>query len=151
MDRLNQEQNDSEKYTIAVEAAPKAEDNARVNAILDAYNARQMDASDYKPLTILLRDSENEIVGGLIGSMYWDWLYVETLAIEETARQSGNGGRLLAQAEQEAVAYGCRFACLDTFSFQALPFYQKQGYEIFGTLDNCPGEQKRYYLRKALT
>ncbi len=139
-----------EVYTIAVETAPKAEDNARVNAILDAYNVKQMGASDYKPLTILLRDGESKIVGGLIGSMYWDWLYVETLAIEDTARLTGNGSRLLEMAEQEAIAYGCKFACLDTFSFQALPFYQRQGYEIFGTLDNNPGEHNRYYLRKAL-
>lgn len=36
------------------------------------------------------------------------------------------------------------------FSFQALPFYQKQGYEIFGTLDRFPDAHQRYFLRKTL-
>ena len=67
-----------------------------------------------------------------------------------SARGQGVGSQLLAMAEQEAVARGCHSAYLDTFSFQALPFYQKQGYEVFGTLDNYPGEHKRYFLRKQL-
>lgn len=37
---------------------------------------------------------------------------------------------------------------LDTFDFQAKNFYIKQGYEIFGILDNCPEGHKRYYMKK---
>ena len=39
---------------------------------------------------------------------------------------------------------------LDTFEFQALGFYQKQGYEIFGTLEGYCKKYERYYLRKKL-
>jgi hypothetical protein len=39
---------------------------------------------------------------------------------------------------------------LDTFDFQARGFYERNGYELFGTLDDCPPGHKRYYLKKAL-
>ncbi len=51
-------------------------------------------------------------------------------------------------AEQEAVKRGCRYAHLETIDFQALPFYQKLGYEIFATLQNYPPGHVRYSLTK---
>lgn len=45
---------------------------------------------------------------------------------------------------------GAKYAEVDTFSFQALPFYQKQGFEIFGMLENYPISDKKYHLRKDL-
>jgi len=40
------------------------------------------------------------------------------------------------------------YIILDTFDFQAKDFYTKQGYEVFGILDNCPEGHKRYYMKK---
>ena len=57
---------------------------------------------------------------------------------------------MLEQAEVEAVNRGCKFAYLDTFSFQALPFYEKQGYAVFGVLEDYPEGKKRYFLQKRL-
>ena len=37
---------------------------------------------------------------------------------------------------------------LDTFEYQALPFYRKLGYELYGTLDGYPPGCRQYYLRK---
>jgi len=40
---------------------------------------------------------------------------------------------------------------LDTYDFQALAFYQKNGYEVFGILENCPAPGHiRYSLKKSL-
>jgi GNAT superfamily N-acetyltransferase len=89
-------------------------------------------------------------VGGLRGDTHWGWLFVGKMAIRAEGRNQGYGTRLLALAEQEARARGCHHAYVDTLSFQALPFYQKQGYTVFGTLDCCPGEHKQYYLQKEL-
>jgi len=38
---------------------------------------------------------------------------------------------------------------LDTYSFQALEFYERLGYAVFGTLDNYPPGQKRIFLHNA--
>ena len=53
-------------------------------------------------------------------------------------------------AEAEAIRRGCKNAHLDTLSFQALDFYKKYGYTVFGQLDGLPPGHSRYYLRKTL-
>ena len=39
---------------------------------------------------------------------------------------------------------------LDTFDFQAKEFYKKQGYVVFGKLDDCPENHCRYFMKKLL-
>ena len=47
-------------------------------------------------------------------------------------------------------ARGCRYAHLDTFSYQARPFYDRLGYRLFGELENYPPGHSRFFLRKQL-
>lgn len=136
--------------TITVEAQPKTEDRRKIFDELQRSNASQIHDSGLKSLTVLLRDAEDNVVGGLLGETYWGWLNVEQMWIEESLRQQGYGAKLLSAAESEAVARGCSAAYLDTFSFQALGFYQKFGYEVFGTLENFPPGHKRFFMRKSL-
>src|SRR5579859_5103176 len=131
-------------YTITLEDNPTPDEVNAVESALFDFNRRSV-GSDWRRLTLLLRDAEGHVVGGLRGETYWGWLYVDTLAMRDEARSQGFGSRLLAMAEQEALVRGCHHAYLDTMSFQALPFYQKQGYTVFGTLDNFPDEHKRYF------
>jgi GNAT superfamily N-acetyltransferase len=63
-------------------------------------------------------------------------------------RGKGFGGRLLFEAEQEAMRRGCRGVYTDTFSFQVLPFYQQNGYEVFGEIENYPPGHTCYFLKK---
>jgi hypothetical protein len=42
-------------------------------------------------------------------------------------------------------------AWLETYSFQARPFYERHGYTVFGVLDNHPIGHQRYFMQKALT
>ncbi len=65
-------------------------------------------------------------------------------------RGQSYGQRLLALAEEEARKRGAEYAYLDTLSFQAPEFYKKQGYEIFGTLEDFPKGHQRYFMTKAL-
>lgn len=37
---------------------------------------------------------------------------------------------------------------LDTFEFQARPFYEKQGFTLFGALEGGNGATPRYFLKK---
>ncbi len=57
---------------------------------------------------------------------------------------------LLQKVEQEAKEMGATLAHTYAFDFQALYFYLKHGYEIFGVLEDCPKDHKRYYLKKRL-
>jgi hypothetical protein len=59
--------------------------------------------------------------------------------------------KLVRAMEAEAVGRGCHSAFLDTFSYQARPFYEKLGYEVFGALDDYPRGLQRFYMRKRLS
>jgi hypothetical protein len=43
---------------------------------------------------------------------------------------------MLAQAEQQARALGATGCWLETFGWQAAPFYEKQGYASCGRIDD---------------
>lgn len=129
---------------------PHLEDIEFILQQLLAFNRKRAGEGNFKQLAIFLRDADNCLAGGLIGSTYWQWLYVDILWIDETWRGQGYGHALLEAAEQEAVRRGCKYAFLDTFSFQAPDFYQQQGYIIFGELPNFPPGYSRLFLKKEI-
>ncbi|WP_323913282.1 GNAT family N-acetyltransferase [Aeromonas veronii] len=96
------------------------------------------------------QDEQQRRAGGCSGHTYGNWLYIEYLWVASSLRGRGVGGRLLAAMEQAARERGCRFSQLDTFSFQAKPFYQARGYSVVMTLEKCPVFHQRYYLTKTL-
>ena len=140
----------STSHSITFDEKPSAGDLEAIHNGLVAFNRSRAGDQSHKRLTLLLRDSANTVVGGLVGSSYWGWLYVDILWVKEELRQQGYGHKLLVAAEDEAVRRGCHSAYLDTFSFQALPFYQKRGYTVFGELPDFPVGCQRYFLYKRL-
>ena len=112
------------------------------------FNTNRVGEGNYERLAIFLKDSSQNIMGGLAGETYWQWLYIDVLWIHESFRGKKYGDALLSAAEQAAVARGCHYAYLDTFSFQALAFYQKRGYVIFGELPDFPQGYTRFFLKK---
>ena len=60
------------------------------------------------------------------------------------------GSELLKAAEDEAVKRGCKYAFVDTFSFQAPEFYTKHGYKDVFALEEYPVSGKRHYYIKEL-
>ena len=55
---------------------------------------------------------------------------------------------MLQLAEYEAWQRGCRHAHLDTMDWQALPFYEKEGYRVFGVLDDLPKGHQQIFMYK---
>ena len=53
-------------------------------------------------------------------------------------------------AEAYARSRGAVGATVETHSFQARPFYERLGYEVFGTLDGYAPGHIKFFLRKAL-
>lgn len=138
------------EYGVTLTASPDPADVQAVREGLDAYDAEQGAPVDWVPLAVFIRDPQGKVVGGLTGGTYWGWLYVARLWIEGCLRGQGYGSRILAEAEQEALRRGCRDAYLDTQDFNALPFYEKHGYVVYGVLNDMPVGHKRYSLEKKL-
>jgi GNAT superfamily N-acetyltransferase len=117
---------------------------------LTAFNQQQAGDDHGENLCYVLKDTDGEIVGGVIGATYWDWLYINLMWISEDLRGRGYGKELLLLAEEKARQRGAKHAYLDTFSFQAPGFYKKLGYEVFGVLQDFPHGHQRYFLKKNL-
>jgi len=117
---------------------------------LDLYNVAVTGLSDYSPVNLFLYDGGQEVVGGLLGSIWGGVLYVRILWVAAALRGQGHGGRLLEAAERRAGERGCRHVFLDTFSFQAPGFYAKQGYTTWAKADGWPLGHSHHFLRKDL-
>ena len=60
------------------------------------------------------------------------------------------GSQLLEAAESEARLAGAHNAYLETYSFQARPFYEARGYTVAGQIADLPPGGTYYLMRKAL-
>ncbi|RAR43649.1 N-acetyltransferase [Paenibacillus sp. MDMC362] len=101
----------------------------------------------YQEVNLLLRNADDQIMGGIVGEICWNWLEIHYLFVDEPFRKSGYGTKLLREAEKLAIDKQCEFVKLDTLSFQALDFYIKQGYEVYGQIENA-GRHTHYYMKK---
>jgi GNAT superfamily N-acetyltransferase len=140
----------SEAIQITLETESNREDARAIGRGLDDFNHSMAGDEHYLPLHLIVRDTTGTVVGGLLADTYWGWMAVNILGLRDDLRGQGLGARLLRMAEEEAVRRGCKNAHLDTFNFQALDFYRKYGYTVFGQLDGLPPGHTRYYLRKTL-
>jgi len=138
-------------YFLTVEEAPETKDIEALEKGLNQFNFAITNNDNEQKLAILLRDNNKQVVGGLFGWTYYNWLEVKYLWIKDELRGKGYGSKLVLAAEKEAMLRGCDSAFLDTFSFQAPNFYHKLGYSIFGVLENFPSQHQRYFLKKSLT
>ena len=118
------------------------------------YNLSQVPAKQkllFDTLDKKISDDNGKIIAGCVARMYcWNVAYIDTLWVDEKYRGIGLGAKLLSDIEESAKDKGCYLIHLDTFDFQAKEFYEKQGYTVFGVLENCPKGHCRYYLKKCL-
>ena len=134
---------------ITITNNPVETDNDVISAGLESYN-RQYSSGSFEALSIYSRTDDDVIVGGLIGATYGRWLHISELWVSDEHRGESIGSRILVAAEAEAIQRRCIGATLDTYSFQALDFYLKRGYVIFGFLSGYADKYERHYLQKGL-
>lgn len=104
----------------------------------------------FLPIAVVARDAGGALVGGISGTTNWNWLHLALFWIDEKLRHGGLGTELLRRIERAAADRGCTQAHLDTFSYQARPFYERHGYTLFATLEDYPPGQQRFFMRKRL-
>jgi GNAT superfamily N-acetyltransferase len=139
----------SSRLRFDIEDAPADADVEVLPNGLETFNESQWPGHQaWGPLAVFARDGKT-IVAGLAGETYSGWLFIRYLWVSDALRGKGIGRELIGGAEGRALERGSHSAWVDTFSFQALGFYRKLGYQTFGELD-YPPEHKRFFLQKRL-
>lgn len=138
---------------LRIDFEPFIDEGARqfIEDGVNHHNIAATGLAGYFPANFVLRSEGGEVLGGLLGFIWGGWLQIDSLWVSDVARGQGHGQRLLAAAEAYGAERGCVGVFLDTYSFQARPFYERQGYEVFGTLADCPPGHERHFLRKRLS
>ena len=95
---------------------------------------------------------DGEVVAGILAESYYKTvLVIDILWVKEGYRHKGYGAILMRDAEKKAAAAGCTISFVSTYTFQARGFYEKLGYKVFGTIQDCPVKSHSdFYLSKSL-
>ena len=91
---------------------------------------------------------QERFVGGISGNVYWDGLEIDTLWVDRDMRRKGLGRQLLAMAENFARENGAVIAFLKTVDAQY--FYEKNGYLVYGRLEDRPIGSVLLHMKKRL-
>ncbi|MFC7782801.1 GNAT family N-acetyltransferase [Legionella taurinensis] len=134
---------------ILVDNNPSDESNARLrNGIVD-FNAKYLHEKA-SPFSIFAQNNKNEIIGGATIWEHSDAFYIDILWVEENYREQGVGSRLLNELFNQATIKNVKKIFVDTYEFQAVDFYKKQGFFVIGRLEDYLLGHDRIYLRKNL-
>ncbi|QRG66721.1 GNAT family N-acetyltransferase [Brevibacillus choshinensis] len=138
------------ELSISNESTPS--DKAYVRQKMYEFNSAHFPAElkgRYQEVNLFVKDAEGQLFGGILTEIAWNWMEVHYLYVSEELRKAGYGSKLMAEAERIARENKCDFIKLDTLSFQALEFYRRLGFEVYGQIENAGGFT-HYYLKKNL-
>ncbi len=133
-----------------ITSMPSEEDKQEIYEELLKYNLKHLENIDVKELGVFLQNEEGIKVAGLIGKTHGNWLTIDYLWVHESLRGNDIGSEIINKAEMESKSRGCKYAFLNTFSFQAEGFYLKLGYKKVFSLEDYPVIGKRHYFVKEL-
>ena len=110
----------------------------KLNAITDSKIDFE-DTIEDELVVFKVTDSDGNIIAGCNLIIYcWKVADLDILWVEEKYRKQGIGSALIREAERAARKRGCHFMTLGTFDFQARPLYEKHGFAVCGTIEDCP-------------
>jgi GNAT superfamily N-acetyltransferase len=104
---------------------------------------------DEVELAIFVREG-GAIVAGISGWTWGDCCELQSLWVEPSLRGHGLATRLIGAAEAEAAARGCSQTVHFTYGFQAQDLYERNGYELVGSVRNFPSGTDVLWYRKVL-
>lgn len=102
------------------------------------------------PLSLALRDESGRVVGGLSAFPTVRNMVLEAIWVDERFRRTGQGRRLLLEAERIAKEAGCSAVSTHCLSFQAPEFFHRVGYSTYGRVDVAVDGHTEHLLIKRL-
>jgi GNAT superfamily N-acetyltransferase len=124
---------------------------AELSAALTNWNEARVGPRKPESFTLSIRGDHGELLGGLVGEMFWNALYVAVLWVDDAHQRKGYGTALLNRAEEIARKRPCDVVFLTSMTFQAPGFYEKCGYSRFAELNAAPRGFSRIWFAKSLT
>jgi GNAT superfamily N-acetyltransferase len=135
--------------TFELDEHPNAEDFRTVLDGVRSFNRAQTGNERPHQVAYFLRNEDGHIVGGVQGSFWGRSVHIDALWVDERHRGQDYGSKLM-KAIEDYAKHSHPLVYLETASFQALPFYERLGYEIFGTLPEITTGHALYFLKKEL-
>ena len=132
------------------ETEPAVETVSAISDGLDDYNAIFWPNGDWRARFIVGRDAAGVVQSGVKFITALEWLFVNWLWVAAPYRRTGEGSRLLREAEVDARQEGCRGVYLDTFSFQAPKFYEALGFKQCALIPGYYDGHDRIFFQKEL-
>lgn len=136
--------------TLSIEASPTVEDIGALASGLTKHALPTTGTPGFRPIGVFAREASARVTAGAYGFTSWNWLHISLVWVSPVLRGQGVGRQIITSIEDAARARGCTHAHLDTFSFQARPFYEKLGYQLFAVLEDYPPGHQRFFLRRRL-
>jgi GNAT superfamily N-acetyltransferase len=119
---------------------------------LRAFNNAAIGDGHYQGFEVFLnaKDIMGNVVGGFRGEVYFNWLFLNVLFVDEAFRGKGLGSQLLRTGESLAKSKGASRVRLETFEWQAPQFYPKFGYRMQTEFPKYFQEKTLYLMVKDL-
>ena len=134
---------------FTVETDPDPRDLEFLETEIRREASAAMALGEESELAIFVRDG-GRIVAGISGWTWGDCCELQNLWVAPALRGHWLGTRLLAAAEAEAAARGCRQTLHFTYDFQAGRLYERAGYELVGRVEQFPSGADVLWYRKRL-
>jgi len=115
---------------------------------LVAFNRSHADWNT-QTFTALVRDANDRLLAGARAIVRFGAVEIRGLWVDGSLRGKGVGRTVVMAVENHSAVLGARMALLDTYDFQARPFYEKLGYQCFATFE-YPNGTKRFYMSRSL-
>ncbi len=137
---------------IELTTKPSKNDAKAISDGIINYNRNTVGLEPYDDeikFSIFVNDND-KLVGGLRAICYWNTLHIELLWLDESCRGQGIGEKVIEKAESFAKSKGYEKSFVETTSWQARPFYEKQGYQLQYSIKDRPQGHESFYLIKEL-
>lgn len=131
--------------------SPEDQDFEALKIGLDGYNESFTGPVFKEKIASFVKNESGAAVAGILAEINWDWMHIQGLWVDDTLRKGGWGSKLMNNLEQYALSKGIANVRVETTTFQALDFYLKLGYVVFGELQDMPAGHTSYFLQKQLS
>lgn len=117
------------------------------NNVFSAAHVKSRREGFFKYFDIRLED---EKMGGVIGTIYWNIMEIDDFYISEAHRGKGIGKHLLFKVLDVAHEMKLNYILINTFGYQSKEFFYQFGFRVIGEIPDYPPGESCFIMRHVL-